>query len=133
MSPIVTHFEIIDQMDSLKIQGQINTAKMILADNRKICNEVLPKIVSLLNTEKEIVVLDAPAPSDGVYSDVRNLECEADSTDAIEQTSGATLETRIDSESDCPHYNDYWFRNGDGSFSCGNCGELMIKAIKKES
>ena len=74
------------------------TLLMVIAN---LSDSECERFLEILNTEKEIVVLDAQAPSDGVYSEVRNSECEADEPKVLEQTSGATLETRIDSESVC--------------------------------
>ena len=71
----------------------------------QIKEAVTQALDQIQNIEKEIVVSDSPAVEHGVYKGVRNLECEADSADVLENTNGATLETRIDSESRCLKHN----------------------------
>lgn len=80
----------------------------------------------LLKAEKEIVVSDSPDAKHVDLHDVRNLECEADNTPVVENTSGAALETRIDSEKVCNHD---WImiKPSCGTrlsiWQCGKCGK----------
>lgn len=109
-----------DAISFLKQKG-LDTDNMVIADITLFYKPSIPLHIwldeyykrKIQNIENEIGVSDATEAEHGVYADVRNLECVADSTDAIEQTSSAALETRIDSENEF-------------NFVCSGCGSKHI-------
>ena len=105
------------------------TLLMVIAN---LSDSECERFLEFLNTEKEIVVLDAQAPSDGVYSEVRNSECEADEPKVLEQTSGATLETRIDSENLCVCTSPNFHKEPrTGNIICLKCTNLHITHLNE--
>ena len=85
--------------------------------------EAHDKILSL-KAESEIVASDSRAVKHHALHGVRNLECEADRTEDVENTNDAALETRIDSKEDCHHpFEERVYYLND--FYCNYCKQLL--------
>lgn len=122
----------------MKLIGMISAHRLITEfDNSSVDHyqrevDMLKNRISLLKAENEIDASDAPDVKHDAYADVRNLECEADSTDTVAHTSSAALETRIDSEIGCVYCSGsgvipVWTEHGMNSMDC------YFQTTKKES
>lgn len=123
--------------DTCSCCGNIHTAVGLecgceTKSRSELAEQVVRDLESLLKAENEIDASDAPEVKHDAYAVVRNLECEADSTDTAAHTSSAALETRIDSEIGCVYCSGsgvipVWTEHGMNSMDC------YCQTTKKES
>ncbi|KYG76404.1 hypothetical protein [Roseivirga spongicola] len=122
----------------MKLIGMISAHRLITEfDNSSVDHyqrevDMLKNRISLLKAENEIDASDAPDVKHDAYADVRNLECEADSTDTVAHTSSAALETRIDLENLCVCTSPNFHKEPrTGNIICLKCTNLHITHLNE--